>query len=816
MSGLFANQQETDLRGWTLVRVAVERGMERAGKWGAGEAGDGLTYKSREAIPVGRRVEVPLGRGNTKASGVVIASGGEELASGFDVWRIKEVLRDTGAGMPADLVDLAKWIAGYYVCPLGMVLGAMLPAAVKHRTGLRRVTLIGRGEANASAEGGSKRVREVLEQVRGMSDGEFPIAPADLMLRLGTATMREINALLRAGELREIDVEEVRQTGGVATQMSIEQADPAGGGDRGRAEGLEESGPTPTAQQRRVVDGVNATLGSFKVHLLRGITGSGKTEVYLRVLERVLGSGQSAMVLVPEISLTPQTAGRFVQRFRSAGVAVLHSGLSASQRHKEWQRLASGEARVVVGARSAVFAPMAKIGVVVVDEEHASDYKQDQLPRYHGRDVAIKRAQMSGCPVLLGSATPSLETWSSALGGKFSLWEMTERVGGGALPRVEVVDLSDERRVMRQQTGHARGARGVDLAGQMRLIGPTLERALRDTLSEGGQALLLLNRRGYACYIACEHAACGFVLGCEHCETRMVQHRVVAGKPPPKGLVRCHHCQAQTLLPEKCPQCEGRLLALGLGTQRVEEELIRTLGRECGGEEESAGWLKRVDGDTMGSAREYFEVLSKFARGEIRVLLGTQMIAKGLDFPNVRLVGVINADTALGLPDFRAAERTFQLVSQVAGRAGRGSLSGRVVVQTMDPEAPAIRFAATHDYVGFASQELEIRREANLPPTTRMARIVLRDEDHAKVVRSAEQLASALSAAIDEVHGGRIGLAGPAPCPIARINGFHRMCIELTSGGRTTIQDVLQRVRGKGMLKSDAHTAVDVDPIALL
>lgn len=849
VSGLFEHHSRiggsTDFSGWSFVRVAVERGLDQGGDLGSGA---GLTYKSREMIPIGRRVEVPLGRGNTTAAGVVIASGGVELAEGFAVERVKAVIRDTGAGLPQDLVELARWIAGYYVCPLGMVLSIMLPAAVKKRTGLRSVTLIERVQDHGNNEAGgtpappgadadalSRSVREVWERVRAMDAAEFPIPPAELMLRVGTPTMRGINALVRTGFLREIDSEDIRQSGGVPTQMGIEQID----GE------LSIGGPTPTTQQQRVIDGVCQTLGTFKVHLLRGVTGSGKTEVYLRVLHEALARGKSAIVLVPEISLTPQTAGRFVERFRSAGVAVLHSGLSASQRHKEWQRAVSGQARVVVGARSAVFAPLDNLGLVIVDEEHASDYKQDQLPRYHGRDVAIKRAQMAGgiaggegCPVLLGSATPSLESWANATSGKYVLWELTERVGGGRMPRVEVVDLNEERTARRQAArGGVGGARGIDLAAHLHLIGPTLERALAETLRDGGQAVLLLNRRGYACYIACA-AQCGYVLGCEHCETRMVQHRVIAGKTPPRGLVRCHHCQAQTLLPDACPTCGAKMIALGLGTQRVEEELLKKFGgwqdslRQSEGHGASGmatgpttdplalggrdAWLVRVDGDTMGSAKDYFDVLSRFARGEIRVLLGTQMIAKGLDFPNVRLVGVINADTALGLPDFRASERTFQLVSQVAGRAGRGTIAGRVIVQTMDPSAAAIQFAAQHDYVGFAKQELAIREDAGLPPATRMARIVLRDEDADKLTAHGDELSAALRRAIERIAPGKVGMNGPMACPISRINGFHRSAIELISGGRTTLQEVLQSVRSEGLLKSDARTAVDIDPIALM
>ncbi len=796
------------------LRVAVERGLDQGG------AGTGLTYRSAEPVTVGRRVEVPLGRGNTPSAGIVIQAGGTELLDGFAPAKVKSILRDTGTGLPPGLVELARWMSGYYVCPLGMVLAAMLPAAVKKRTGLRTLVHLDRlAEADELALVESskltKQTLEAWEQIAALDRSLFPLTPDALAVRITARTLGPINKLVKLGLLRTIEVEDVRQFGGVETQMSVEQADPSGG-----AAFLPASlRPELTAAQSHIVTGIAATLGKFGVHLIRGVTGSGKTEVYLRILESVLARGQTALVLVPEISLTPQTAGRFVERFRAAGVGVLHSGLSASQRHREWSRAASGAARVMVGARSAIFAPLDKLGLIVVDEEHASDYKQDQLPRYHGRDVAIKRAHMEGIPIILGTATPSLETWVNAQPStaprsshptsdiahptsKYALWELTERVGGGKLPRVELVDLAEERRI-RQHTTGKRDA-------HLHLIGPTLERAIRETLTAGGQILLLLNRRGYASYIACPDSTCGWVMTCDDCDVKMVQHRVIAGHTPAKGVVRCHHCLAQKLLPDKCPVCEKRVIALGLGTQGVEQELTKKFASQL-----DKTSLVRVDGDTMSSAKDYFTTLARFASGEIKMLVGTQMIAKGLDFPNVRLVGVINADTALSLPDFRASERTFQLVSQVAGRAGRGSLPGCVIVQSFDTSAPALVHAAAHDFVTFAKDELATRRESNLPPMSRLARIVVRDEELAK----ADAAAIRLKAALDEANaarGNRVRMIGPGPCPISRIAGHHRLELLLFSSSRSAIQDILADARAKGLCKSDAHTAIDIDPIALM
>jgi primosomal protein N' (replication factor Y) len=840
---------------WTYLRIAIERGLDQTRESAPGE---GLTYRSPTPIDIGRRVEIPLGRGDKPSAGIVIRSGGEELLGGFPAHRVKSILRDTGAGLPPRLVELAQWMATYYVCPLGMVLGSMLPAAVKKRTGLRSETRLLR--ALRASEGIpsdspklSPQTQQAWEKIAALPEDTFPLTPTQLATRIASRTLAPINRLIKLGHLTEIEVEDVRQSGGVETQLSIEQADPTG-------VPLGVHRPTLTAPQTSVVTGIAGTLGHFGVHLLHGVTGSGKTEVYLRVLEQVLQRGQTGLVLVPEISLTPQTAGRFVERFRTAGVGVLHSGLSASQRHKEWARAASGAARVMVGARSAIFAPLAKLGLIIVDEEHASDYKQDQLPRYHGRDVAIKRASMEACPIILGSATPSLETWSNASGGsggsggtgnslpvsdatvlttgsklpmppKYKLWQLKDRVGGGQLPKVEVVNLAEERTLRRQLTGKPETF--------PHLIGPTLEEALVQTLDQGGQALLLLNRRGYASYIACPDSTCGWILTCDDCDAKMVQHRVIAGKTPPKGVVRCHHCLAQSLLPQTCPVCAKKLITLGMGTQGLEQELNSKLaavlpmddGRGAMDEDaetppspqartsnivlRTSSAIVRVDGDTMNSAKDYFNVLSRFAKGEIRILVGTQMIAKGLDFPNVRLVGVINADTALSLPDFRASERTFQLVSQVAGRAGRGSLSGRVIVQTFDPSAPAITYAAEHDFPGFAAQELAERRESGLPPASRLARIVIRDLDLHKAEDAANRLKAALESA-NAAAGNKVRMVGPSPCPISRIASHHRFELLLFSQSRAAIQHILADARAKGLCKSDAHTAIDIDPIALM
>ncbi len=592
---------------------------------------------------------------------------------------------------------------------------------------------------------------------------------------------------------------------------------------------------TLTGEQTKIVDEISQCLeAKFSAHAVFGVTGSGKTEVYLRLIEKVVRNGKTAIVLVPEISLTPQTVARFKLRFerllsisspgltdRDQTVAILHSGLTSPQRHQQWQHIQSGRAKVVIGARSAVFAPFppGSLGLIVVDEEHDNSYKQDQTPRYHARDVAIKRATLAKCPVILGSATPSLETYANARKRGIYQWhEINERIPGACFPRIEIVDFVEERKNRPRTDRH------------VHLLGPRLENALRKTINDGGDVILLLNRRGYANYIACPDQNCGWVMTCNHCDVAMVYHK--KKQLPRGGYVRCHHCQAEQLLPRECPLCSKRVNTFGLGTQRIEEELIRKFPELA---QQRA--ILRMDSDTMNRARDYDLALSRFRRSEARILVGTQMIAKGLDFPNVRLVGIINADTAINLPDFRASERTYQLVAQVAGRAGRAQHPGRVIIQTFQPNLPAILYAAKHDYLGFAEHELTDRLPAALPPIGRMARIIIRHKDHIKCAEIAQRIYDALeghlhtlqlthqSAQPSTAHSPfqlppdvpPVRLRGPAPCPLSRIADHHRWSIEILSSiGPNPIQQLLTNLRNLGLAKSDSTTAIDVDPVHLL
>ncbi|MEL7238989.1 MAG: primosomal protein N', partial [Planctomycetota bacterium] len=518
--------------------------------------------------------------------------------------------------------------------------------------------------------------------------------------------------------------------------------------------GTKDTPLTLTPEQQTSYDAMApfAKDGGFGTHLLLGVTGSGKTEVYLRLMADVVAAGRQAVMLVPEIALTPQTVRRITARFDR--VAVLHSGLTPATRHRYWQQIAAGKADVVVGARSAVFAPVPNLGLLVVDEEHESSYKQDQVPRYHARDVAIKRAQMAGCPVVLGSATPSLESYQRAKSASdpHHLHLLSRRVAERAMPAIEIQDMKLAQRLRTRKGIH--------------LLSPRLEQLIEHTKEQGQQSILLLNRRGYANFVY--NAQTDEPVTCKYCDATMTYHRsageqVMGGtidRARHTGQLHCHYCLAVDTLDAAAERTGGHLSLFGLGTQRVEEELRRKFPRLV---------FERVDSDTMRSSKDYENVLRRFADGAIDMLMGTQMIAKGLDFPNVSLVGVVSGDTALALPDFRAAERTFQLITQVAGRAGRGEIPGRVVLQTFSPNDDAIVLALKQDYPKFADRELGLRREVGLPPFGRMVRIVLRDQDEEKVIAKAEQLAGIFADVAQQVGSSEV--QGPMPAAIGRIAG---------------------------------------------
>jgi primosomal protein N' (replication factor Y) (superfamily II helicase) len=553
----------------------------------------------------------------------------------------------------------------------------------------------------------------------------------------------------------------------------------------------------PTPAQSAAVAALVAGLDDHgrRPFLLHGVTGSGKTLVYIELLRHVLARGGTAIVLVPEISLTPQTVGRFRSHFGDK-VAVLHSALSDGERYDAWRALRSGEKRIAVGARSALFAPVERLLAVVVDEEHDGSYKQSEAPRYHGRDLAVVRAELAGAVCVLGSATPSLESWANQARGKFVRLSLPERVGGGKLPPVRVVDLREVRKQRRTAASSER--QGASDDGGVVLSDP-LVHAVKQRLAAAEQVILLLNRRGYSNFVQCRE--CGDVRACPHCSVSLTYHRA-------RHRMVCHHCRHEEAAPERCPRCGSKDLAFrGLGTEQVERVVASTF---------AGARIARMDVDTTSGKWSHHEILGRMERGEVDILLGTQMIAKGLDFPRVTLVGVINADVGLHLPDFRACERTFQLLSQVAGRAGRGELGGEVLVQTSLPEHYAIQAALHHDYEGFARRELEERKEPRYPPHVRLANVVLSGPD-AEAIAGAAEAGARWARRWTAKSGSRVEVVGPAPAPIERLHGRWRWHFLLRSASPGELGETAKALtHGFTPKGPDVRLVLDRDPVALL
>jgi primosomal protein N' (replication factor Y) len=552
----------------------------------------------------------------------------------------------------------------------------------------------------------------------------------------------------------------------------------------------------PTVYQQVALDALVAGLDQKtpRPFLLHGITGSGKTLVYIELIRQALARGRSAIVLVPEISLTPQTVSRFRAHFGNE-VAVLHSGLSDGERYDAWRLLRSGERTVAVGARSALFAPLSDLGVIVVDEEHEGSYKQSDAPRYLARDLAVVRAHANGAVCVLGSATPSLESWSNAERGKFRRLHLPERVGGAKLPQVRVIDLRKGRDT---STGPAkRPSRGAGVLSE------ELVAAVDTRLRKHEQVILLLNRRGYSSFIQCRE--CGEVEQCENCSVSLTYHRVAQ-------RTVCHHCRFEAAAPVRCPRCGSHDLSYrGLGTEQVERVAAETFPEAR---------IARMDVDTTSGKWAHHRILDRVGRGEIDILLGTQMIAKGLDFPRVTLVGVVNADVGIHLPDFRASERTFQLLSQVAGRAGRGELGGDVLIQTSLPDHYAVRAAVAHDYEGFATRELSERQRPGYPPHVRLANVVVSSPDQRLAATGAERGASWLRSWLSRrarEGGAIVELVGPAPAPIERLNGRWRWHFLMRSASPAALGAAARAlIRGYSLPAGDVRLALDRDPVALL
>ncbi len=542
---------------------------------------------------------------------------------------------------------------------------------------------------------------------------------------------------------------------------------------------LTPTGPhTLNAEQVQALEAIRPALlnPTHRVFLLYGITGSGKTEVYLQAIQEVLSKGRTSIVLVPEIALTPQAIERFQGRFGPQTVAVLHSGMLESRRLQQWRRIRSGEARVIVGARSAVFAPVQSLGLIVVDEEHEPSYKQEDAPRYHAREAAIRRGQIAGAPVLLGSATPAIETYYQANQGAIHLLRLPSRIDEVPLPQVDIVDMREE---------FATGRRG-------RIFSRTLEEAVAQTLNNRQQVILFLNRRGFSTFVQCR--GCGQVIRCKACQVSLTYHITE------RSLV-CHYCHASVPAPDVCPNCRSQYVRFqGIGTQRVESEMARLFPQAS---------IARMDTDSMKARGSHAKLLQQFREQKIDILVGTQMVAKGLDFPQVTLVGVISADTALNLPDFRSAERTFNLLTQVAGRAGRGHLPGRVIVQTYTPHHYAIQAASRHDYETFYKQEIAIRRELGLPPFMHLVQLTIRALRENKTLEYAQQLAAACRQKLPK----ETQVLGPAPAAVYRLRKQYLWQVLLKTPALEPLEQPLAALLRETRPTKGCHLAVDVDPL---
>jgi primosomal protein N' (replication factor Y) (superfamily II helicase) len=790
----------------------------------------------RDSVQPGSRVIVPFR--NKSLVGVVV----EHVQHAPPGTKIREIAKvmDFLPALTPKLIELGHWIAGYYLAPLGEVFRAMLPPVTELRAE-RQIVLTDAGRAAARQETIPRSLNPqqtaLLSQL-AEKGGMMPFASA-AKLGLDDAALQRLR---RAGfiEIREWMLGRKAKTQRVVAWKGVagaaeETAPPAFDAKTDRVKAaLEARGPLPLAQLLRVAQvsrsviermlrdrlleaweeridpaedpfdagyvppahELNAEqesalklvrarfeLGEFGVLLLHGVTGSGKTEVYMRAVQETLARGKTAIILVPEIALTlwigRQCRAWFGARFE--GVTVLHSALSDVERAREWWRVRNGEARVVVGTRSAIFAPLDNLGLIIVDEEQESSYKQEETPRYHGRDVAIVRAKMENAAALLGSATPSLETYHHARSGKYELLTLASRVEKRAMASVEIIDLREDFAKTHQTSP----------------ISAALHAGIAECLAQKTQALVLINRRGYSWSVLCR--SCGASVQCENCSISMTHHKQ-------RNRLECHYCGSLKPIPKQCPKCQSKYVYFfGEGSEHLEERLRK---------EFPGARIARLDRDTARTKRQYQETLGAFAGGALDILVGTQMLAKGHDFQRVTLVGVVSADSSLSLPDFRAAERTFQLLTQVAGRAGRGDLPGRVLIQTFYPEHYAIQDAVKQDYPAFYERETQFRRVMAYPPFTSLANVIVRDTDLEKAIRWSRQLSEYFSP-----HDGKgLRILGPAAAPLARLKREHRFQFLLKSPRRSLLARVLGGAMTYLELKEILETAVlvDMDPLSLM
>jgi primosomal protein N' (replication factor Y) len=740
-----------------VARVVPEVSLDRAFDY---EIPDGLAGQ----ITLGAKVRVPFGA--REIVGYVV-----EFPSDPPTRALKPIGEILGRSsfLPPILIELAQWMANYYAAPLAVALMSVLPQAVRRADAAFKQRLWVEPLAPQLTDEAAQALKKSPAQRKAW----------DCLQHYGPGWLADLSELSGASpaawralaERNLVSIGPRTQDRDPFLNSPVAQSVPHG----------------INPEQSAALDTIREEIAAEKprVVLLHGVTGSGKTEVYLQAIDHVLAQGKSALVLVPEIALSPQTADRFRSRFlgQKIGVAVLHSHLSAGERHDQWQQIRSGHARIVIGARSAVFAPLENLGIIVVDEEHEHSYKQEESPHYHARDVAVMRGHMEKVVVVLGSATPSLESFHHASEGKYRLVELLSRVSEGRMPTVHILDLRSAKK------GEPPSPGGTPL------VAPRLLEAIQLRLDRQEQSIIFLNRRGFSSSLQCPQ--CGYIEMCPNCSVALTYHRQA-------NRLRCHLCDHAAPVPHACPQCGfAPYKYTGSGTEKVEQALVDAF---------PGARIARMDSDNMRGKDAYAKTLGDFAAGKIDLLVGTQMIAKGLDFPRVTCVGVINADLALQIPDFRASERVFQLLMQVSGRSGRADLAGEVFVQTRVPFHPAIQFARHHDYAGFVEQELEFRRSLHYPPYERFILVTARGRNEQKTLFILDGLAKEM----EKLDLPSTEIIGPNPAPIARIEERYRFQVFLRT---RRIGAVTPRLRPLFMDRAwpdDIRVSIDVDPVDLL
>jgi len=710
-------------------------------------------------VQIGSRVKVPLRSREILATVVALV----DTPSVPNAKNISGLISESPV-LNNSLLTLARWMAEYYCCPVESAIRSLLPEVIrKAKFGFKQERIVSVNREVSQTELGDlqKKAPRQAHVLRAAIEVGVPISWRKFQQNAGT-TDRTIQQLVDRGLLR-VELEKTERDP-YANESFIPSLPLVLNPDQKQALDL-------------VVQSVDAK--DNRPILLYGITGSGKTEVYLQAIDHCLKQDFGALVLVPEISLTPQTVERFKMRFQADLIAVLHSHLSAGERHDEWHKLNTGKARVAIGARSAVFAPVQRLGLIVVDEEHENSYKQEETPRYHARDLAVVRAQIDRCAILLGTATPSLESYQNAKTGKYRLALLTARVDDRQLPLIRVIDMRQE--YLKQK--------------HVPLISGHLANAIETRLATKEQTILFLNRRGFATSLVCNQ--CGFVCDCPNCSVALTFHQG-------ENRLKCHLCGHTSVAPRKCPKCaDPSIRYAGYGTEKIEGSVRKLF---------PSATVARMDTDTMVRKDAYRQTLREFRTGKIDILVGTQMIAKGLDFPNVTLVGIINADVGLYMPDFRAGERTFQLLTQVAGRAGRGDMAGEVFVQSSTPFSPSIQFARHHNFEGFFEQEIEVRERCDYPPFIHLLIIHVRSEHQ----RLAEFTAETIHRRISEQTDPGVMLHPVVPAPIERSKGFYRYQILLRTKAIRRLSNTVRSVIDKLTFPEEVRVTVDVDPYQLL